>query len=92
MWELDISQDRGKTWTTVKRGGTCKSCKVYAHRYYPVSHYISRSYHMGYRLYVTEVQGGEQLVFVSSNNTSSRIFWQKGNLKSRKAQPGKYVP
>ena len=87
MWELDVSLDEGKTWTTMKKGPSADSCKNYAreeiHRGRGCDAYYVLNTKAMYRLYAGN---GAQLHMISFNNRCWRMKWENGNLRPREEQ------
>jgi hypothetical protein len=80
-WELDISRDYGKTWGTIAKRTSPEACKAVARKVH--SNGVSIKTTVWYRLFCED-----RLEFVSGNNTSWRMSWDKGNHKSRSEQAG----
>ncbi len=86
MWELDVCLD-GRTWTTVKKGPSCDSCKNEARKWYR-DEFGNNKPLISFRIYALD---GQQLHVVSSNNRSWRLKWSWGNLLSRQQQEEKDI-
>lgn len=85
-WELDISRDKGESWSTELKAPTAEACKVAALALHTSG--APGTAGLWFRIYA---QGGSQLMWGSLDNRPGHLSWLAANGMPRAAQHGEAV-